>query len=126
MTDDLTSLYDAAKAATPGPWTIDVNGRIYGNVDGGLIGSICYIGNLSANANDNARLIAAANPARILALIDELRAAKGCVEALKRCKVIAYGLCLDVRQAAMCQSIMDEAGNALAAYDAVRAKAGGA
>lgn len=93
MTDDLTDLEAAARAATPGPWwncpsersecdDPDLCNGVYYTV--GDVGcGVLYANGDERQARANARYIAAANPAAILALIERLRRAEGGVKRYK-------------------------------------------
>lgn len=73
MTDaELSSLEDAARAATPGPWEYDVE---QGEYHGVWAGGRYIVPSLHIDA-DNCKYIAAANPKVILGLLAELRQAK--------------------------------------------------
>lgn len=81
MTIDLDALEDTAKAATPGPWDNVVGYRIYAgkkNVANAQEVFSCYAHEeiRSKQAQANAAYIAAANPAVVLELIEELRTAR--------------------------------------------------
>ena len=85
MSDDLTELYKAAKAATKGNWV--AVGRWVEN-DGDNLPDICSCDisfDLFDDQNDvlNAQYIAAAQPKVVLGLIEEIRLLRKYIEGLK-------------------------------------------
>lgn len=73
----LDKLEAAARAATPGPWNVDVPTDTLHAIrseNGRIIADVGYSGSLDRDA-ENAAFIAAANPDVVLGLIADLRAA---------------------------------------------------
>lgn len=99
MTIDTNELRRLAQAATPGPWYVTgkLTRYVEARIDGGLIQEVAACGPTKADGGygpqqeANARLLAAANPATILELLDRLEAAekerdvlKAKIEAMER------------------------------------------
>ena len=75
MTIDTTKLRELAQNAAPGPWGYELDHgsclRIYSDADSGIVDGCGCCG--SPNCDEvNATFIAAANPASVLALLDEV------------------------------------------------------
>lgn len=88
---DKQSLRTAAENATPGEWcTDDYHGVI---ADAGLNANY-YIASCSGPDNrSNKRFIAAANPAAVLALLDELEAAENRIAEVESQRRMAFMAC---------------------------------
>lgn len=85
MTDeDVKKLGELAQAATPGPWEVDGTISVMGDVKPETWETVCLTGDFmgsdegekKAQNEANARYIAAANPAAVLALIERVRQAE--------------------------------------------------
>lgn len=79
---DTTKLRELAQAATPGPWNCELDRgsrlRIYSETNSGIVDGCGCCG--SPNCDDtDANFIVAANPATVLALLDELTRTQGSV-----------------------------------------------
>ena len=75
MTIDTTKLRELAQNATPGPWNCEIDHgsrlRIYSETNSGIVDGCGCCG--SPNCDDaDANFIVAANPATVLALLDEI------------------------------------------------------
>ena len=75
MTIDTTKLRELAQRAAPGPWGYELDHgsylRIYSDADSGIVDGCGCCG--SPNCDEaNAKFIASANPAAVLALLDEI------------------------------------------------------
>ena len=83
MTDDLTALRALAEKATPGPWiyheTIHADNHV--TAGGGILTGTHVCG--PTYERENARFIAAANPAVVLAMLDRLERAEAAIERAK-------------------------------------------
>lgn len=111
---DINELRRLAQAATPGPWYVTgkLTRYVEARIDGGLIQEVAACGPTKADGGygpqqeANARLLAAANPAAILELLDRLEAAE--------------------RDAALKEKVIDALGSELNAvakeHDSLRAK----
>jgi hypothetical protein len=79
---DTTKLRELAQRAAPGPWGYELDHgsylRIYSDADSGIVDGCGCCG--SPNCDEaNANFIVAANPATVLALLDELERTQGSV-----------------------------------------------
>lgn len=75
MTIDTTKLRELAQKAAPGPWSCEIDSgsdlRIYSETNSGIVYGCGCCG--SPNCDDaDANFIVAANPATVLALLDEI------------------------------------------------------
>lgn len=80
MTIDTKALRELAQKATPGPWknggTVEQDGGEYKDIIPTTVncGTYCYGGSVERAEEADLEFIAAANPAVVLALLDELQA----------------------------------------------------
>lgn len=86
---DIAKLKELAEAATPGPWTINEKDpdvlyeiEIGANAQGGYIEQKPYYP-MAPELVEDARFIAAANPAAVLELIEQLEFAEGMLAGFK-------------------------------------------
>lgn len=107
MTDDLSDIERAAEAATPGPWRMGQLATYTG--DGGPIRYFYRSGTETpytrtpvrgcpggADCDSDARFIALANPARLLALVSEVRGLRAKDDEFpETLRIIAHAAALD-------------------------------
>ena len=85
---DYQALREAAEKATKGKWAVEFDDEIY-STDGINHEQIAMV--FSENESRDAEFIAAANPAAVLALLDELEAAKKRIAELESNEVREVG-----------------------------------